>query len=232
MLLPIKGKTLIQHTWEAALKIDKFSKVVIAVDSEELYNHVLTFTSSSNCIMTSKLHTSGTSRLTEVYKTFTKQGEHYDLWLNWQGDEPFLSNIVINDFLKSYEDTFDIFTLRTNIKTYEELLNKNVVKVVVNSNNKALYFSRSVIPYKDFNCNTKNLPLTNFYKHIGLYMFTSNSLSELYTNGTECFLETYEKLEQLNFLYNGFDIKVSFTDYESHSIDTFEDLKFFETYFN
>jgi 3-deoxy-manno-octulosonate cytidylyltransferase (CMP-KDO synthetase) len=227
MLHVINGKSLIQHTWECASKVKIFTKVVIAVDCIKLQSHVLEFT--DNCILTSSNHKSGTSRMLEVYDILSSQDDFYDLWINWQGDEPFININLINELINSNDSSNDIFTLKSKIFYKEDLIDNSNVKVITDINNKSIYFSRLPIPYNKniLSANNCNISLLNYnyYKHIGIYMFKNSILTNLkYILASSSFLEDYENLEQLSFLYHGLKIKCITTNYKTHGIDTLKDI--------
>lgn len=226
MLIHFNKKSLLQHTWEAANKVKIFDQVVIAVDDPILYNHVITFT--SNCILTSNKHISGTSRMLEVYSNFSKKNIFFDLWINWQGDEPLISKNAIYDLVSNYNTNFDIATLRYKISNKSELFNPKNVKVVTDINSKAMYFSRYPIPYVA-NLSDYNLMNYEFYKHIGIYMYTNKTLmflKEIIKHSS--YLEDCEKLEQLTFLYNDIKIQAIKTSYPTCGVDTPEDITFYK----
>lgn len=232
MLHVINGKTLIQRSWESAMKVCQFDKVIIATDSLEIIDHIKTFT--NDYMLTSTNHLSGTSRMLEVYDSI--KDNNYDFWVNWQGDEPFLNRNIICDLLLNVNGNYDVYTLKSKIFTKEELFDTNKVKVVVDNFGKALYFSRLPIPYYDIHLLNKarNLSKFQFYKHIGIYMFSSKAILKLKNsyNNDVSYIEKYEKLEQLTFMYYGMDIKVSTTNYTNFGIDTIEDVKKLEVLLN
>jgi len=158
---------------------------------------------------------SGTDRLIELQKTQKMQG---DIWVNWQGDEPFIHKEMIGDLLQSTDQDCDIWTLKKEIKKELDIEDPNVVKVVTDFHNKALYFSRSPIPY-----DRDGLDDVTCYKHIGIYAYTGKALEKI-SNLKESSLERSEGLEQLRFLENGMKIEVHETSFETQGIDVPEDL--------
>ncbi|MEO5675408.1 MAG: 3-deoxy-manno-octulosonate cytidylyltransferase [Chitinophagales bacterium] len=222
----IHGKPMIQHVHVQALKCSLLRRVIIATDDQRIYDAVKDF--GGEVILTSKNHQSGTDRCSEVVKVIQ---EEYDVVINIQGDEPFIKPEQIDLLCSCFKsDSVQIATLVKRILTEAELSNVNVVKVVMAENGRALYFSRSVIPYQ--RNVSKNLRVFDgkFYKHIGLYGYRKDILqkiAELPIND----LEKAESLEQLRWLANGFQIQTAITEAETISIDTMEDLSTGENFF-
>lgn len=219
----ISGKSMIQRVYEQALKSELLSEVIVATDDIRIHDHVLGF--GGNCMMTSPEHKNGTERCIAAYQALEKQGRKSDFIINIQGDEPFLQpdqlNLLCNSMLVQEAS---VYTLITKITNNDELLNPNVVKVVRNHAGKALYFSRSAIPYGRDLLQSEWIKNYDFYKHIGLYGFNTSILNELITLNISS-LENAEKLEQLRWLENGFDIHTAITEMDSISVDTPEDLE-------
>jgi 3-deoxy-manno-octulosonate cytidylyltransferase (CMP-KDO synthetase) len=209
MVAPLGGKPLIQWAWEGAMKVPFFDQVIVAVDGLELYEAVLDF--GGKVLLTSPECKSGTERLVELQREKKIEG---DIWVNWQGDEPFITEETISTLLQSCDDPDgEIWTLKRKITAEEEVDSPNVVKVVCDVIKRALYFSRSSVPY-----GKKNL-----YKHIGLYAYSSKALEKI-GSLSPCLLEEQECLEQLRFLYHGMQIKVHETEQEIFGINTKEEL--------
>ena len=173
--------------------------------------------------MTSKEHENGTSRIMEVIAAPEYAG--FDFVINIQGDEPLIDVNSINLLADSYRrEKSEIVTLKKEISERWEIENPNVVKVVTDFNDNAIYFSRWAIPYeRDRNESLK------YYKHIGIYGYTLKFLREL-KSLKEGILEKSESLEQLRFIENGYKIKVLKTDAAVIGVDTPEDLKIVEEY--
>lgn len=218
-LVKIKGKEMILHTVENALN-SGLDKVVVATDDERIYNCVNS--AGYDVEMTSTHHQSGTDRIAEVAQKYPD----FDLLLNIQGDEPFVSVKHINPILELLRDGNEISSLAIAITSLGDLENPNKVKAVIGENNKALYFSRQALPFqrdvefKDW------LNTANYFKHIGMYGFHRKTLLKL-TDLPLSKLEKLEKLEQLRWLENGFSIAMHITDFESLNVDTAEDLNQF-----
>ncbi len=224
VILDICGKPMIQHVYERAKKAKNIDEVYIAVDSEEVENVCKTFT--SNIIMTSKEHESGTDRLAEAVKNIDAENI-----INVQGDEPLIEPELITKLVSSLENSdIPMVSAMNKIKTTEELKSPNAVKVTVDNNSNALYFSRSIIPHhrdewESLINHHENIPEPlRFYKHIGIYGYKKDFLID-YSKMEQTYLERLEKLEQLRVLENGFQIKMIETKYESMGVDSSNDLK-------
>ncbi|MBQ5779043.1 MAG: 3-deoxy-manno-octulosonate cytidylyltransferase [Paludibacteraceae bacterium] len=221
-LADMNGKPMIQRVYEQVLKAEK--NVLVATDDERIFSAVKSF--GGNVVMTSTEHRSGTDR---CYEAYLKQGEYFDVVVNIQGDEPFIQPEQIEILKKCFSDeTTQIATL---VKPFEasdneqSLFNPNSPKVVVNNRMEAMCFSRSVIPF----CRGKETENwlsshQSFYKHIGMYAYRTNVLSEI-TQLQQSSLEVAESLEQLRWLENGYRIKVGVTHQETIGIDTPEDMQ-------
>lgn len=215
------GKPVIQRVYEQVAKV--VSSVAVATDDERIAEAVESF--GGRAIMTSPDHQSGTDRCWEAYQ---KVGEEYDVVINVQGDEPFIAESQLRAIMECFEDeNTDIATL---VKPFSEadgieaLENPNSPKVVLDKESRAIYFSRSVIPYLRGVEREDWLKQHTFYKHIGMYAFRSEVLREI-TSLPQSPLELAEKLEQLRWLENGYKIGVGISDVETVGIDTPEDLE-------
>ena len=221
MLTSIAGKPLLQWVWEAACKVPQFSTVVFAIDSPEIAAVIETF--GGKYIMTSEQCACGTDRLVEIAKSGVIAA---DIWVNWQGDEPFITGDMITSLLQSCgNDTADVWTLKKRISCVDQITSVNVAKVVCGLEGYALYFSRSPIPYyRDLVGGFSDAEKQVFYKAVGLYAFTTSALEKISLMGTS-YLEDAEKLEQLRWLQYGLSIRVHETDREVCGIDTPQDLE-------
>ena len=215
------GKPVIELVYEQVKGV--VERVVVATDDERIYQAVEAF--GGEVVMTSTEHRSGTDRCWEAYQ---KQGEEYDVVINVQGDEPFIAHSQLRAIMACFEDeSTDIATL---VKPFAEsdglaaLENPNSPKVVLDSASRAIYFSRSVIPYLRGVERSEWLKEHTFYKHIGMYAFRASVLSEI-TALPQSTLEKAESLEQLRWLENGYKIGVGISDVETVGIDTPEDLE-------
>jgi 3-deoxy-manno-octulosonate cytidylyltransferase (CMP-KDO synthetase) len=219
-LIDIGGKSMIQRVYEQAKKAKRLTDVVVATDDARIEAHVKAF--GGNVVMTSETHQSGTDRCFEAVQ---KYGSTVDVVINIQGDEPFIQPEQI-DLLASCFDTNEvsIATLVKKITTYDELFNVNTPKVLLDKNQDAIYFSRQTIPYVRGKETVQWLDYQVFFKHIGIYGYTSQALAEI-TQLKTSNLELAEGLEQLRWVENGYKIRTKQTDIENVAIDTPEDLK-------
>ena len=225
----INGKTMIQRVYEQSLKAESLTDIVVATDDQRIYDAVIAF--GGNVMLTSSEHNSGTDRCYEIVE---KIGSQYDAAVNIQGDEPFINPEQINHIasLISTEKS-QIASLCKPIKDEDELFDENVVKVVFDKNDKALYFSRQTIPFlRKAEKNEKSwMEQRTFYKHIGIYAYKVDVLKEI-AKLPQSGLELSECLEQLRWIENSYEIKMGITEFESYSIDTPQDvekcLKFFK----
>ena len=215
------GKPVIQRVYEQVSGVVK--DVVVATDDERIYSAVEAF--GGRVVMTSANHKSGTDRCWEAYQ---KQGEEYDVVINVQGDEPFIAESQLRSIMACFED--DATDIATLVKPFAEsdglaaLQNPNSPKVVLDNESRAIYFSRSVIPYLRGVEPEEWLSKHTFYKHIGMYAFRREVLREV-TALPQSTLEKAESLEQLRWLENGYKIGVGVTNIETVGIDTPEDLE-------
>lgn len=217
MLKEINGKSLIEHTYSNAIKSDA-SRVIIATDDERIKTVAEGF--GAEVCMTNDSHTSGTSRIAEAVSFLNFQND--DVIVNLQGDEPMMSPRAINQVASNLVSSgMSVATLCETINTEDAYFDENCVKVVYNSRGRAMYFSRSPVPaFRD----GQNINLDLCFRHIGLYAYRVNFLKN-YSNMPISRLETAEKLEQLTFLMEGFDIHVdvSFAS-TGYGVDTESDL--------
>ncbi len=219
-LADIHGKTMIQRVYERA-KLS-LKNVVIATDDPRIKEAAENF--GAEVIMTAAEHSTGTNRCLEAYEKWQERHGACDVIINIQGDEPLLEPTELLDLKDLFEDkTVQIGTLVKAIESQEELDNRSGCFVVLTNNQEALYFSRQLIPF------LRDIPyhqwLNNhtFYKHIGLYAYRPESLTEFAKLNTSS-LEKAEALEQNRWLENGGRIKVAQSKFESLSVDTPEDL--------
>lgn len=217
-LIEIQGKSMIRRVYEQALKAESLSKVVVATDDERIADEVRGF--GGAVVMTAGTHQSGTDRCAEVSQHFPD----FDIIINIQGDEPFINPKQIDLLVSCFkQENVQLATLIKKIHTEEELFNNNIPKVVINSTQEAIYFSRHTVPYIRNAEKGKWLDSHQFYKHIGIYGYTSPALLEI-TKLPPSSLEIAESLEQLRWIENGYAIQTRITDIETIAIDTPEDL--------
>jgi len=220
-LADMAGKSMIQRVYEQVkLALDD---VWVATDDDRIYDAVSSF--SGNVVMTSTEHQSGTDRCNEAY---SKIGGEFDVVINIQGDEPFIQPSQIDTLKDCFTDNG--VQIATLVKPFiqkdgfDVLFNPNSPKVVLNKNQEAVYFSRSIIPYIRNTPHTEWLDKHIFYKHIGMYAYRTDVLHEI-TKLEVSLLEKAESLEQLRWVENGYKIKVGVTDIETIGIDTPEDME-------
>lgn len=220
-LVAIGRKSMIQRVYEQAKKVSLFSHVIVATDHEAIFTEVQRF--GGSVVLTSPNHLNGTERCAEVLLNFE---DSYDVVVNIQGDEPFFEAASIENLLTCFTDeSVEIATLAKQISSLEDISNPTVVKVVFDENNEALYFSRAAIPY------SRESSKVPYFKHIGIYAFKSTIVLDL-VKLKPTRLEEIEKLEQLRWMENGYKIKIGFTEHDSNSVDTPEDLIALKKQFN
>ena len=219
-LAMLGGKPVIQRVYERVSEV--LDNVFVATDDDRIYQAVEAF--GGRAIMTRTDHKSGTDRCFEAYQ---KAGVDCDVVINIQGDEPFIHPSQIRSLMACFDDPDT--QIATLVKPFAvadgltALQNPNSPKVVVSDDNRALYFSRSVIPYLRGVEPQEWLSRHTFYKHIGLYAYRAETLREI-TQLPQSTLEKAESLEQLRWLDYGYVIRVGQTDVETIGIDTPEDL--------
>lgn len=215
VLAPLAGKPMLQHVWERANRCRYLDDVLIATDDERVGNAVREF--GGKVRMTQADHPSGTDRLAELASS-----ELAAFYVNIQGDEPLIDPEAIDAAILAVhgDETVAMGTLKKQIIDPTDIVNTNVVKVVTNLLNDAIYFSRCPIPYE--RDGRSRVPL--YFKHIGLYVYRRDFLLR-YPDLSVGPLEEAERLEQLRALENGYRIRVVNTEYESLGVDTPEDLE-------
>jgi 3-deoxy-manno-octulosonate cytidylyltransferase (CMP-KDO synthetase) len=230
LLLDLGGKPLVVRTIEQAKKAKNISRVIVATDSEEILRVVLE--NDFEAVLTSPNHQSGSDRIAEVAEKL----EENSIIVNVQGDEPTISPRTIERAVDALlqDDSIEMATTCEAIEDYKDVLSADVVKVVADENNFALYFSRSPIPFprekvKEYGSLENALRaetelLASFKKHTGLYVYRREFLLK-YTKLKQAGLEKTEMLEQLRALENGARIKVVEVDEISIGVDTREDYE-------
>lgn len=219
-LVDINGKSMIMRTFEQAKAATSLDHVVVATDDQRIFDEVQNF--GGEVLMTSSDHQSGTDRCLEALE---KVNSKFDVVVNIQGDEPFISPDQINLILSCFHDeNTEIATLVKLIENAEDLWSPNKVKVIMDDDDFAILFSRQCIPHlrgvEKENWNNS----FNFYKHIGMYAYRTNTLKEI-CKISQSRLEKAEGLEQLRWIESGYRIKTAITEEESIAIDTPEDLE-------
>jgi 3-deoxy-manno-octulosonate cytidylyltransferase (CMP-KDO synthetase) len=216
LMQDLGGKPVILRTYEAAINTQLFDDVFVVTDSDLIYNEIVSH--GGKAIRSVKEHESGSDRIAEAVANLD-----VDIVVNVQGDEPFIDSEplakVIEVFRNDSEKQVDLASLMREITDEDEINNPNNVKVVVDQNGFALYFSRSVIPYP----REKNVGV-RYMQHIGVYAFRKQALLDFYNLPMKS-LEASEKLEQLRYLEFGKRIKMLETTHVGIGIDTPEDLE-------
>lgn len=216
MMQDLGGKPVIVRTYETTKATDLFDEVYVVTDSEIIFNEIES--SGGKAIMSRKEHDCGSDRIAEAV-------EHMDvdIVVNVQGDEPFTSRESLEKVLAVFDGPdahkIDLASLMTEIHDWKEINDPNTVKVIVDNNNFALYFSRSPIPYP----RDKNVDI-QFYKHKGIYAFRKQAIMDFYHLPIGS-LEAVEKIECIRYLENGKNIKMAISTTEGVEIDTPEDLE-------
>lgn len=208
----IHGKPMIEWVYKRTL-LSNLDKVIVATDDERIEKVVKEF--GGEVIMTSKSHETGTDRIAEVAENYPD----FDVIINVQGDEPLIESSMINSLMEPFinEPHLKMATLKYKLNSMEDVDNTNIVKVITDKNDYALYFSRSPIPFP------RNLDKNNYYKHIGVYAYKRDFVLE-FSKMPQTNLEKSESLEQLRVLENGDKIKVIETTHKVLGVDTPEDL--------
>lgn len=216
-LVTIAQKTMIQHVYERSLQAKSVAEVIVATDDARILQAVQAFGGQAR--MTSPLHRSGTDRVAEVAVS-----SDADVIVNVQGDEPLIDPEALNAVVAPFNSDTGLMISTLSVDGIEgEWENPNVVKVVVDHDGFALYFSRSPIPFFR-EASAEKGERQRFWKHVGLYAYRRTFLTRLPTL-KESYLEKVEALEQLRFLENGYRIKVVNTAFQSLAVDTPEDLE-------
>lgn len=212
LMQPLGGKPVIVHTWEAARNSGLFDEVMVVTDSNIIFTEITA--RGGRAMMSIGQHESGTDRIAEAVRELA-----VDVIVNVQGDEPFIQKEPLEKLVQLFQnEDVKVASLMRAFENKADASNPNMVKVVTNKKGRALYFSRSVIPYqRDEGVEPA------YFLHVGVYAFTKDALLG-FTSWPQGSLEKTEKLEQLRFLDNGVDIFMAETSYKNIAIDTPEDL--------
>lgn len=217
-LIEIEGVSMIQRVYQEASKAKTLDYVVVATDDLKISEHVKSF--GGNVVMTASHHPSGTDR---CYEAFKKIKSDFNYIINIQGDEPFINPEQIDELGAVCKGQTELATQMIKVDNHEFLFDLGEVKIVLNNEKEALYFSRMVIPFikgieqKDWHLNH------DYYRHVGMYAYRSDVLHAI-TSLPVSNLEKAESLEQLRWLEAGYKIKCVETNFDSHCIDTPEDI--------
>lgn len=213
LMAELKGKTVIRHTYDATAATGLFDDVVVVTDSDIIYKEITD--SGGRAIMSRQQHESGSDRIAEA-----AAGLEVDVIVNVQGDTPFVKKEPLQKLLQQFHDpSVQVGSLMQQLEDETLIADPNYVKVCIDKNQNALFFSRSVIPYP----RNKTKPVT-YYEHIGVYAFRKQALIN-FTGWPVSPLEDAEKIECLRYLENGVPIRMVITSFMGVEIDTPEDLK-------
>lgn len=213
LMQPLGEKTVIRQTHDATVATGLFDEVIVVTDSDIIYKEIISH--GGKAMISKKQHESGTDRIAEAAANLDA-----DVVVNVQGDEPFVKREPLEKLIQQFIDpSVHVASLMQVLKLQAEIEDHNYVKVTVDKNRNALFFSRSVIPYP----RDKNIPII-YYEHIGVYAFRKKALLD-FTGWQMTPLEAAEKIECLRFLENGIPIRMVLTDYMGVEIDTAEDLE-------
>ncbi len=215
-LVPLGGKSMIERVWERARQATSLSGVLVATEDERIRSAVEAF--GGQAVMTRSDHRTGTERIAEV----AAARKDVDIFVNVQGDEPLIEPAAIDEAVAAIQDDSEvnISTLAVPIANPADIMDPNVVKVVLDFDGNALYFSRAPIPW----VRDRTGPVhARYLKHLGLYAFRRAALLEFATF-PQGDLERIEQLEQLRWLENGYPIRVAETEHDSVSVDVPEDV--------
>ena len=212
LMQTLGDKTVIRHTYDNTLATGLFDSVYVVTDSEIIFNEITA--NGGNAIMSKRSHESGSDRIAEAVQELD-----IDIVVNVQGDEPFVKREPLEKVITVFSDpTVQVASLMQVLTDTTLIQDPNYVKVAVDKNNNALFFSRSVIPYP----RSTDSPIV-YYEHIGVYAFQKQALLN-FTNWPMSPLEAAEKIECLRYLENGVSIKMVITEYMGVEIDTPADL--------
>ena len=216
LMQDLGGKSVILRTYQATVNTRLFDEVYVVTDSEVIYDEISS--NSGKAIMSKMEHESGSDRIAEAVENID-----CDIVINVQGDEPFTERAslekLLNVFKTDVKKEIDLASLMVEITNVEEINNPNTVKVIVDQNNFALYFSRSPIPFpRDGKVGAR------YFKHKGVYAFRKEAILE-FTKLPMQFLEASEKIECIRYLEYGKRIKMVETTVSGVEIDTPEDLE-------
>ncbi len=218
-LANINGKTMLQRVVEQAKKANLLSDVIVATDDQRIMDHCKEI--DVKAVMTREEHQSGTDR---CYEAYLLSGSKANYIINIQGDEPFLDPEQINSLAAACDGKAELLTEMIKCDSHSVLFDTGEVKIVLNEHNEALYFSRSVIPFIK-NEDPMNWHLKHaYYRHVGMYVYRADVLEKIAKLKVSS-LEKVESLGQLRWLQNGLKIKCIETNYDSHCVDTPEDIE-------
>ena len=212
LMQALGAKTVIRHTYDNTVATGLFDEVYVVTDSEIIFNEITSH--GGKALMSKKEHESGSDRIAEAIEHLA-----IDIVVNVQGDEPFVKKEPLEKLIAVFKDEkVEVASLMQTLTNSDLIADPNYVKVAVDKNSNALFFSRSVIPYP----RNREIAIP-YYEHIGVYAFKKQALLN-FTNWPMSPLEAAEKIECLRYLENGVSIKMVVTNYMGIEIDTPEDL--------
>jgi 3-deoxy-manno-octulosonate cytidylyltransferase (CMP-KDO synthetase) len=221
LMADLGGKSVIRRTYDATVATKLFDEVIVVTDSKIIFNEVISH--GGKAVMSKKDHESGSDRIAEAAADMpARSGSDgdVDIIVNVQGDTPFVKKGPLEKLLQQFDDpSVQVASLMQILKNKEEIDDPNFVKVAVDHNMNALFFSRSPIPYP----RNQEIPIT-YYEHIGVYAFRKRALID-FTNWPVTPLESAEKIECLRYLEHGIRLRMVVVDYLGIEIDTPEDLE-------
>ncbi len=218
----INGISMIQRVYKQATACPDIHSVVVATDDLRIFDHVSAF--GGKAVMTAENHRSGTDRLGETLSILEDSGEHFDIAVNIQGDEPFIQPEQISRVIRLFsKPETEIATLIKQIDAIDDLNNPNVVKVVTDAAGRAVLFSRAAVPYFRGLPQDEWISNYRYFKHIGIYAYRTSVLKKL-VELAPAPPEMAESLEQLRWIWNGYRIYTDITEFETIGVDTPEDL--------
>jgi 3-deoxy-manno-octulosonate cytidylyltransferase (CMP-KDO synthetase) len=213
LMATLKGKSVIRHTYDATMATGLFDEVVVVTDSDVIYKEITG--NGGKALMSQREHESGSDRIAEAAASL-----NVDVIVNVQGDTPFVKKEHLEKLLQQFLDpSVQVGSLMQILEDESLIPDPNYVKVCVDKNSNALFFSRSIIPYP----RNKNIPIV-YYEHIGVYAFRKQALLD-FTSWPVSPLEDAEKIECLRYLENGVPIRMVETGFMGVEIDTPEDLE-------
>jgi 3-deoxy-manno-octulosonate cytidylyltransferase (CMP-KDO synthetase) len=213
LMQTLAGKSVIRHTYDAVVQTGLFSDTIVVADSDIIFNEIVS--NGGKAVMSRRNHESGTDRIAEAIENM-----EVNIVVNVQGDTPFVNAAALSGIVRSFDDpSVNVASLMQVLTEPAHVADPNFVKVAVDKNMNALFFSRSIIPYP----RDRDYP-TKYYEHIGVYAFRKKTLLD-FTRWPISPLECAEKIECLRFLENGITIRMVEVDYMGVEIDTPGDLE-------
>jgi 3-deoxy-manno-octulosonate cytidylyltransferase (CMP-KDO synthetase) len=218
-LAQIKGRSMLQRVYEQTVKAQLLTRVIIATDDERIARHANEI--GAEVVMTKVEHPSGTDRCFEAYQL---HAQPFDYVVNVQGDEPFLDPEQIDSLARVCDGQTEIATQMIKCNDHAVLFDTGEVKIVLSENQEALYFSRNVIPHIKNVSEKEWHKHFDYYRHVGMYAYRVDVLEKI-TKLKPSSLEKAESLEQLRWVQHGYRIKCAETNFDSHCVDTPEDIE-------